>query len=601
MTHYRHDSLLHSYTTTSQSHLYTKLLSRKYIARLLLPILFIISFPFTTIHAQATPSVSIQSLSPSSTVTPGTAVSFSVVSSGFNSSLLYTLSDSQSQTTITNSHINSSGVFSWIPNSSDAGTHTLTITVTDESGTSLSLAQSIIVVNPTLTILSVSPGSSVNVGQTVFFSTAVGGLTNPTYSISDSLVASSIYYGNINSAGNFTWTPKSQDVGTHTITVNATDSSGRIATASQSITVGAEATATIQSLLPGNTVVFGQNVTATLSTTGFTSPTFSISDSFYGGTLSSSNLTSGGTLQWTPKSQDIGTHVLTILVQDSLGNRASVTCTITVQDSSFILRAVSPSNTIRVGTELHLYASTTGFIDPTYSLSDSFSGSSLSSAYINSSGNVLWTPRVQDVGSHAITLYARDGSGHTSTLYSTILVLASSTTSTQTQSISLQNTTTPRYTFTKYVALNSSGEEVLALQNFLNQKGFLSAVPTGTFGPRTEDAVKKFQISEGLSPLGVVGPATRNALNNYSQNSSTKQTVSTQLTPYVFTKYLTLGSSNSEVTALQNKLTTIGFYSGPISGYYGQLTMLSVKKFQLHYSISPTGSVGPATRNALNK
>ncbi len=67
-----------------------------------------------------------------------------------------------------------------------------------------------------------------------------------------------------------------------------------------------------------------------------------------------------------------------------------------------------------------------------------------------------------------------------------------------------------------------------------------------------------------------------------------------------FTQLLTLGSQGSEVTLLQKKLTTLGFYSGSITGYFGPLTETAVKAYQSARGISPLGSVGPSTRTSLN-
>jgi peptidoglycan hydrolase-like protein with peptidoglycan-binding domain len=69
----------------------------------------------------------------------------------------------------------------------------------------------------------------------------------------------------------------------------------------------------------------------------------------------------------------------------------------------------------------------------------------------------------------------------------------------------------------------------------------------------------------------------------------------------VFTLALHLGSSGSQVTALQKLLTKLHFYSSPITGYYGPLTVKAVSAFQKANKISALGTVGPATRAALNK
>jgi len=67
-----------------------------------------------------------------------------------------------------------------------------------------------------------------------------------------------------------------------------------------------------------------------------------------------------------------------------------------------------------------------------------------------------------------------------------------------------------------------------------------------------------------------------------------------------FTELLTVGSQNAQVTALQQKLAALGFYTGSVTGYYGSATEQAVKKYQTAHGISMTGSVGPATRTALN-
>lgn len=62
------------------------------------------------------------------------------------------------------------------------------------------------------------------------------------------------------------------------------------------------------------------------------------------------------------------------------------------------------------------------------------------------------------------------------------------------------------------------------------------------------------------------------------------------------------GSRGQQVTELQQTLTNLKFYSGPITGYFGNLTRVAVIKFQRAYSISPAiGFVGPLTRTRLNQ
>ncbi len=71
-----------------------------------------------------------------------------------------------------------------------------------------------------------------------------------------------------------------------------------------------------------------------------------------------------------------------------------------------------------------------------------------------------------------------------------------------------------------YRSLDSNtGGEVSLLQDFLLDRGFLKdstgapyTGPLGFYGMQTIRAVKAYQVSKGISPLGYVGPATRNAI-----------------------------------------------------------------------------------------
>ncbi|MCL4392507.1 peptidoglycan-binding protein, partial [Patescibacteria group bacterium] len=67
-----------------------------------------------------------------------------------------------------------------------------------------------------------------------------------------------------------------------------------------------------------------------------------------------------------------------------------------------------------------------------------------------------------------------------------------------------------------------------------------------------------------------------------------------------FTEDLSEGMQNDNVTELQNRLTSEGVYSGPVTGYFGSLTLAGVKEYQAKHSLPTTGFVGPMTRAELN-
>ena len=63
--------------------------------------------------------------------------------------------------------------------------------------------------------------------------------------------------------------------------------------------------------------------------------------------------------------------------------------------------------------------------------------------------------------------------------------------------------------------LNSTGSEVEAIQLALKRAGYLSEAPDGIFGPKTQNAVIRFQKENSLTPDGVVGVNTLSALERY--------------------------------------------------------------------------------------
>ncbi len=56
-----------------------------------------------------------------------------------------------------------------------------------------------------------------------------------------------------------------------------------------------------------------------------------------------------------------------------------------------------------------------------------------------------------------------------------------------------------------------------------------------------------------------------------------------------------------DITELQDRLRTEGFFTASSTGYFGNLTFVAVKKYQKAHTIIQTGFVGPITRAALNK
>lgn len=69
------------------------------------------------------------------------------------------------------------------------------------------------------------------------------------------------------------------------------------------------------------------------------------------------------------------------------------------------------------------------------------------------------------------------------------------------------------FKFTLALKKGSTGNEVMELQKFLSKAGHYADLVDGNFGPNTHSALVKFQIANGLTADGIVGPLVRAILN----------------------------------------------------------------------------------------
>ncbi|MFB6182220.1 MAG: peptidoglycan-binding protein, partial [Candidatus Magasanikbacteria bacterium] len=70
------------------------------------------------------------------------------------------------------------------------------------------------------------------------------------------------------------------------------------------------------------------------------------------------------------------------------------------------------------------------------------------------------------------------------------------------------------YTFSRYLKRGSQGTEVRNLQKVLKNLGYFESEVTGYYGLNTVNAVMDFQEANGMERVGVLGPKTRETLNN---------------------------------------------------------------------------------------
>jgi peptidoglycan hydrolase-like protein with peptidoglycan-binding domain len=145
------------------------------------------------------------------------------------------------------------------------------------------------------------------------------------------------------------------------------------------------------------------------------------------------------------------------------------------------------------------------------------------------------------------------------------------------------------------------GSEVEDIQQRLSDLGYYYGEIDGDFGSATEAAVAAFQQDNGLTPDGVVGPATRAALEGSSNGSSDSGSdTSSPDDSYTYgSRILSQGDQGTDVSELQRRLRDVGAYDGSISGSFGSRTEEAVRLFQRRAGLTDDGIVGPATNAAL--
>lgn len=126
-------------------------------------------------------------------------------------------------------------------------------------------------------------------------------------------------------------------------------------------------------------------------------------------------------------------------------------------------------------------------------------------------------------------------------------------------------------------------ELILEIQQALVRKGYSIGAIDGVAGPGTYEGVRQFQMDEGLSVDGQVGPATREKLLGSAGDGGNDEFP------------LKKGSSGPYVLFLQRGLRMMVINPNGVDGNFGTGTEEAVKRFQERYGLSVDGIVGTAT------
>jgi len=170
--------------------------------------------------------------------------------------------------------------------------------------------------------------------------------------------------------------------------------------------------------------------------------------------------------------------------------------------------------------------------------------------------------------------------------------------------------------------VGSSGEDVKRLQTRLMELGYYTGKISGNYLEGTKSAIAAFQEKVGEEATGIADPDTQSVLYSgdalsQSAKAAAAATPTMAIDSFLvdedapqetapmpeetvpYSKRLAKGSSGKLVKQLQNRLTELRYYTGPVSGNFLGNTRNAVKAFQTQNGLDSDGIVGELTWNAL--
>lgn len=164
---------------------------------------------------------------------------------------------------------------------------------------------------------------------------------------------------------------------------------------------------------------------------------------------------------------------------------------------------------------------------------------------------------------------------------------------------------------TRNLTVGMSGNDVKALQAFLNDNGYkIASTGPGSqgneilyFGQKTASALAKFQKANNLPMTGYLGTMTRSFLYSIIGNSipTSSAPVAVATPPVAAFRILSYGDSGPRVAALQNILIQDGYLRGPATGDFDTTTLRGVQLYQCSMQIVCSGGAGYGTVGARTR
>jgi len=461
----------------------------------------------------------------------------------------------------TSDNLDPAGTATCLPTSSSAfaiGTNLVTCNATDVAGNHAIPTTFNVIVQDTTTPIITLVGAS-TVGLAVGDSYTDLGAT-----------ASDIVDGNLTSSIVTVNPVNTATPGVYVVTYNVSDAHSNSATQVIRTVTVSDLNGPVISGTPSNTTV--EATSASGATVNYSQPT--ANDNVDGSVAVLCTPASGSTFAF-------GTTPIACTSTDSASNHSNSSFNVTVQDTTVPVITLTGSSTIN----LIIAAS---YTDAGATASDNIDGDITSHIVVAGdivntalAGTYVITYNVSDAHSNAAVQVARTVNVSAAPIVTHTLTYTASANGTITGSVS------------QTVNDGTSGTAVTAVAN--SGAHFVNWSDNSTANPRTDaNVTANISVTANFALDPVFVPGGR----GHGGSASVGQVLGAEA--FNFSSDLKSGAQGADVTELQNRLTQEGFYSGPISGFFGPLTAKAVKAYQKKFGLSLTGTVGPLTRAQLN-
>jgi peptidoglycan hydrolase-like protein with peptidoglycan-binding domain len=131
---------------------------------------------------------------------------------------------------------------------------------------------------------------------------------------------------------------------------------------------------------------------------------------------------------------------------------------------------------------------------------------------------------------------------------------------------------------------------VSAMQNLLKKEGYLSATPTGYFGPATKAALVAFQKAQNFPQTGTITIPVSGEAKFFAAAGAVSSSTA-----------IAIGSAGIRVKSVQRFLIQHDLLNiATTTGYFGPATKAALVAFQKAHNLPQTGILDKATFAAMN-